>query len=226
MHCWSTGTTSSLRWILDPRSHSLENIFGRTLVLIGALDHVSKSTPTGSNNIALWVSVQWKSNVVRQCYHSPRCCKQRCFVAWPELDSSFPIRHQRTILYAKGVSRCAHSGCAWDCTKMNAQLHPRNGVLTKFFKARPFPFPYADAVEKICGDYRATVNPCLHVQQHHIPRIEELFAKLRGRAINQTRHERRIPAVLSWSTKPSNFLSQTRTRACTDTTDYVSVRPL
>ena len=63
---------------------------------------------------------------------------------------------------------------------MNAQLQPRNGVLTKFLKARPFPFPYTYAVEKICGDYRATVNPCLHVQQHHIPRIEELFAKLQG----------------------------------------------
>ena len=104
--------SAPLRWILDPRSHSLEKIFGRTLVLIGALDHVSKSTPTGSNNIALRVSVHWKSNVVRQCYHSPRCCKQRCFVAWPELDSSFPIRQQRTILYAKCVSRCAHSWCA------------------------------------------------------------------------------------------------------------------
>ena len=33
---------------------------------------------------------------------------------------------------------------------------------------------------RICGDYRATVNPCLHVQQHPIPRIEKLFAKLQG----------------------------------------------
>ena len=33
---------------------------------------------------------------------------------------------------------------------------------------------------RICGDYRATVNPCLHVQQNPIPRIEELFAKLQG----------------------------------------------
>ena len=33
---------------------------------------------------------------------------------------------------------------------------------------------------RICGDYRATVNPCLHIQQHPIPRIEELFAKLQG----------------------------------------------
>ena len=79
----------------------------------------------GSNTIALRASVQCKSNVVRQCYHSPRCCKQRCFVAWPELDSSFPIRQQRTIVYAKVVSRCAHSWCAWDCTKMNAELQPR-----------------------------------------------------------------------------------------------------
>ena len=47
---------------------------------------------------------------------------------------------------------------------------------------------------RICGDYRATVNPCLHVQQHPIPRIEELFAKLQGgHAFQQNRHERRIP---------------------------------
>ena len=31
---------------------------------------------------------------------------------------------------------------------------------------------------RICRDYRTTVSPCLHVQQHPIPRIEELFAKL------------------------------------------------
>ena len=31
---------------------------------------------------------------------------------------------------------------------------------------------------RICGDYRATVNPCLHVLQHPIPRIEIFFAKL------------------------------------------------
>ena len=33
---------------------------------------------------------------------------------------------------------------------------------------------------RICGDNRATVNPCLHVQQHPIPRIEELFVRLQG----------------------------------------------
>ena len=32
----------------------------------------------------------------------------------------------------------------------------------------------------ICGDYKVTVNPQLHVEQHPIPRVDELFAKLQG----------------------------------------------
>ena len=33
---------------------------------------------------------------------------------------------------------------------------------------------------RICGDYKVTVNPQLHVDQHPIPRVDELFAKLQG----------------------------------------------
>ena len=32
----------------------------------------------------------------------------------------------------------------------------------------------------ICGDYKVTVNPLLHVDKHPIPRVDELFAKLQG----------------------------------------------
>ena len=33
---------------------------------------------------------------------------------------------------------------------------------------------------RICEDYKVTVNPQLRVDQHPIPRIDELFAKLQG----------------------------------------------
>ena len=33
---------------------------------------------------------------------------------------------------------------------------------------------------RICGDYKVTVNPQLHVDRHPIPRVDELFAKLQG----------------------------------------------
>ena len=33
---------------------------------------------------------------------------------------------------------------------------------------------------RICRDYKVTVNPQLHVDQHPIPRVDELFAKLQG----------------------------------------------
>ena len=32
----------------------------------------------------------------------------------------------------------------------------------------------------ICGYYKVTVNPQLHVDQHPIPRVDELFAKLQA----------------------------------------------
>ena len=33
---------------------------------------------------------------------------------------------------------------------------------------------------RIYGDYKLTINPQLHVDQHPIPRIDKLFAKLQG----------------------------------------------
>ena len=33
---------------------------------------------------------------------------------------------------------------------------------------------------KICGDYKVTINPYLYVDQHPLPKPEELFATLSG----------------------------------------------
>ena len=46
-------TTSSLRWIRDPRSHAPEKLIGRTLVLLGFLDHISDSSYMASTKLAL-----------------------------------------------------------------------------------------------------------------------------------------------------------------------------
>ena len=37
-----------------------------------------------------------------------------------------------------------------------------------------------DGKVRICGDYKVTVNPCLDVDQHPLPKPEELFAILSG----------------------------------------------
>ena len=85
----------------------------------------------------------------------PRCRKQRCFLAWPELDSSIPSIHQLTTLYAKDVSGATFRRCAVGvptdldlkmviadhpnifapglgvCTKTKAHLQLRDGVQPK-----------------------------------------------------------------------------------------------
>lgn len=42
------------------------------------------------------------------------------------------------------------------------------------------PILKADGRIRICGDYRATVNPKLMVDEHPLPTIDEIFAKLAG----------------------------------------------
>ena len=38
--------------------------------------------------------------------------------------------------------------------------------------------PKADGAVRLCGDYKVTVNPTLHVDQHPIPTPEQAFGGL------------------------------------------------
>ena len=40
--------------------------------------------------------------------------------------------------------------------------------------------PKRDGRVRICGDYQATVNQSLDIDQYPLPRLEELFSKLAG----------------------------------------------
>ena len=42
------------------------------------------------------------------------------------------------------------------------------------------PVPKAFGSVRICGDHKVTVNPVLQVDQHPVPKIEDLFASLAG----------------------------------------------
>ena len=89
-------------------------------------------------------------------------------------------------------------------------INIKKEVVPKFFKARPIPFAIKSQVERllslgiispidyspwatpivpvfkkngqlrICGDFKVTVNPQIEIDQHYMPRIDELFAKLQG----------------------------------------------
>ena len=66
------------------------------------------------------------------------------------------------------------------------------GVLKKVshssWAAPIVPVPKKDGKVRICGDYKVTVNPHLDVDQHPLPRPEELFATLaNGKRISSHR---------------------------------------
>ena len=42
------------------------------------------------------------------------------------------------------------------------------------------PVPKPDGTVRVCGDFKITVNPMLHIDQHLIPKAEDLFATLAG----------------------------------------------
>ena len=42
------------------------------------------------------------------------------------------------------------------------------------------PVPKPNGTVRVCGDFKITVNPMLHVDQHPIPKAEDLFATLAG----------------------------------------------
>ena len=42
------------------------------------------------------------------------------------------------------------------------------------------PVPKPNGTVQVCGDFKITVNPMLHVDQHPIPKAEDLFATLAG----------------------------------------------
>ena len=42
------------------------------------------------------------------------------------------------------------------------------------------PIPKPDGMVRVCGDFKITVNPALHIDQHPIPKAEDLFATLAG----------------------------------------------
>lgn len=40
--------------------------------------------------------------------------------------------------------------------------------------------PKPDGSVRICGDFKQTINPCMKIDQHPIPNIEEIFSRLNG----------------------------------------------
>ena len=60
----------------------------------------------------------------------------------------------------------------------------KNGILVKVNSSKwatPIvPIPKLEGKVRICGDYKITVNPNLIVDEHPLPKIEELFSSMAG----------------------------------------------
>ena len=60
----------------------------------------------------------------------------------------------------------------------------REGIIEKIehseWAAPIVPVPKGDGEIRICGDYKVTINPALEVDQHPLPKPEDLFASLAG----------------------------------------------
>jgi hypothetical protein len=70
--------------------------------------------------------------------------------------------------------------------KVEAELTKlqNDGILTKVdwseWATPVVPVIKKNGTVRLCGDFKQTINPVLHVQQYPLPRIDEIFASLGG----------------------------------------------
>ncbi|XP_036318010.1 uncharacterized protein K02A2.6-like [Rhagoletis pomonella] len=72
----------------------------------------------------------------------------------------------------------------WEKVEQELENQVAEGLLVKVDRsewATPIVVvPKADGSVRICGDYKVTVNPCLVVDEHPLPTIDELFSRMAG----------------------------------------------
>ena len=87
-------------------------------------------------------------------------------------------------------------------------------VDTSEWAAPTVPVVKADGSVRHCGDYKVMVNPHLDVNQHPLPRPDELFTTLNGGQLLQSWIYQRHIFRLSLMTSRNSSLSLTLTRVC------------